>query len=106
MLVNDQRIDPMPVITGAEKYPEGIAATLANSGVNTVMIDAAEIATECGDIRAVNIVLIGVMAGLSLCGISRETWEESIKTSVPQKALEINQKAFEKGFERGRRKCR
>lgn len=101
IIVNEQQIDPMPVITGAQKYPEGIIENLKKSKINTVSLDAAKIALECGDIRAVNIVLIGAMAGLGFGKIPREAWEESVKKSVPQKALEINMKAFEKGFERG-----
>jgi indolepyruvate ferredoxin oxidoreductase beta subunit len=75
---------------------------LLNKGSTSVVtLDAAGIALECGDIRAVNIVLIGVMAGLGLGGISRELWEDSVKRLVPQKALEINIKAFDRGYERG-----
>lgn len=101
VIVNEQQIDPMPVITGAEKYPEGIIDLLNKSSIHTVSLDAAGIALQCGDIRAVNIVLIGVMAGLGFGGISKENWEEAVKNSVPRKALEINLKAFEQGFERG-----
>ncbi len=103
IIVNEQQIDPMPVITGAEKYPEGIIDSLKSGSVNAVTLDAAVIALECGDIRAVNIVLIGVMAGLGLGNISRELWEESIRKLVPRRALEINMNAFAKGYERGSR---
>jgi indolepyruvate ferredoxin oxidoreductase beta subunit len=41
------------------------------------------------------------MAGLGLGGIKRELWEDAVKRLVPQKALEINLKAFDKGYERG-----
>lgn len=102
LIVNEQQIDPMPVISGAEKYPEGITQKLKeNKNINAVTLDAAKIATECGDIRAVNIVLIGVMAGIGLAGIPKETWEEAVKNCVPKKALEINMEALEKGYEKG-----
>ena len=103
LIVNEQQIDPMPVITGAEKYPEGIIKLLnePQSNMKAVTLDAAKIASECGNLRALNIVLIGVMAGLGLGGIDAEIWRESVKNCVPQKALEINLKAFDKGYERG-----
>jgi indolepyruvate ferredoxin oxidoreductase, beta subunit len=101
LVVNEQQIDPMPVITGAEKYPEGITELLNKGSVNAVTLDAAEIAHDCGDIRAVNIVLIGVMAGMEISGIDKEVWRDSVKKCVPQKALEINLKAFDQGLERG-----
>jgi indolepyruvate ferredoxin oxidoreductase, beta subunit len=104
LIVNEQQIDPMPVISGVEKYPEGIIEQLNKGSVNTVTLNAAQIANECGDIRAVNIVLIGVMAGLGISGIDHEVWREMVKKCVPQKALEINLKAFDMGYERGIRK--
>jgi indolepyruvate ferredoxin oxidoreductase beta subunit len=64
-------------------------------------VNAAEIAAQCGDLRAVNIVLIGVMAGLGLGGISREIWNRALMETVPKKSLSVNQSAFEKGYERG-----
>jgi indolepyruvate ferredoxin oxidoreductase beta subunit len=103
IIVSEQIIDPMPVITGVEKYPSGIIPALKEAlGDRAIAVNAADIARECGDIRAVNIVLIGVMAGLGIGGISREIWDETLKEVVPPKSLSINQKAFEKGHERGK----
>lgn len=101
LIVNEQQIDPMPVITGTEKYPDGILQFLNSGAVNALTLDAAGIASRCGDIRAVNIVLIGVMAGLGLGGIKREIWHNSVVNCVPPKALEINLKALACGYERG-----
>ena len=101
IIANEQQIDPMPVVTGAERYPDGIIGLLKKSNTKSFTLDAAKIASDCGDIRAVNIVLIGVMAGLSLSSITADTWREAVKNCVPQKALEINLKAFDEGFERG-----
>lgn len=104
IIVNEQQIDPMPVITGAEKYPSGIIDSLKKSDINSISLDAATIAKECGDIRAVNIVLIGVMAGLGIGGMDRAVWRDSVAGCVPQKMLELNLKAFDLGYERGCRR--
>lgn len=102
LIVNGQRIDPMPVITGAEAYPAGIAQALDEAlGSRVVLLDAAGIAQACGDIRAVNVVLIGVMAGRGIGGIAKEIWERTLEQVVPAKALAVNRAAFEKGYERG-----
>ena len=101
LIVNDQQIDPMPVITGKEKYPDGVMNMLINSKHKTVAANAAKIALDCGDIRAVNIVLIGVLAGMNITGIDTKVWEDAVRNCVPAKALEINLKAFNKGLERG-----
>ncbi|MDR3644897.1 MAG: indolepyruvate oxidoreductase subunit beta [Clostridia bacterium] len=101
LILNDERIDPMPVIAGAQSYPGGIIEALQAGGAQVTAIDAAAIADECGDRRAANTVLLGVLASKGIAGIARETWEEAVCGIVPAKALEINRKAFQKGYERG-----
>lgn len=95
IIVNSQQIDPMPVITGAAQYPENIAEKLAGVA-DTTVVDAAALAKQAGNIKAVNVVLIGVMAAGS--EISKEVWIETIKNTVPEKFLEVNLKAFELGY--------
>ena len=96
IIVNTQQIDPMPVITGVAEYPQGIAEELAKqAGVTAV--DALALAREAGSIKAVNVVLIGLLA--SRTSIPREQWEEALRATVPPKFLEINQKAFALGYE-------
>ena len=95
LIVNNQRINPMPVITGAAQYPENILDKLSTK-VNTTAVDALALATEAGSIKAVNVVLIGVMAKNT--NIPYEVWIETIRTTVPPKFLDINLKAFELGY--------
>lgn len=96
VVLNDQEIDPMPVITGSTAYPEGIIDKLAGAGARVRSIDALGIAMECGNIKAVNIVLIGLLAGTS--SIAKDVWLESLKESVPQKFLDVNVRAFDAGY--------
>ncbi|OPZ90700.1 MAG: NADH-dependent phenylglyoxylate dehydrogenase subunit gamma [Firmicutes bacterium ADurb.Bin419] len=96
LILNDQRIDPMPVITGNAKYPESIVEKIKNSITNVVAIDALEIAKKCGNIKAVNTVLLGLLAKST--AIDKQVWIESLKQNVPSKALEVNLKAFEAGY--------
>ena len=95
MIVNDQQINPMPVITGAAQYPEDIKGKLA-ALANVTTLDALALATEAGNTKAVNVVLIGVMAKNT--DIPYEKWVETIKATVPAKFLEINLKAFDLGY--------
>ncbi len=95
MIVNDRAINPMPVITGAAKYPEGIIDTLKGMA-DVISLDALELAQKAGSDKAVNVVLIGVLAKST--DIPKEEWIETIKTTVPEKFLEINLKAFELGY--------
>lgn len=95
IIVNNQAIDPMPVITGAAQYPADIAKKLS-AKVDTLSIDALALAKEAGNIKAVNVVLIGVMAKST--DIPYENWVETIKTTVPERFLEVNLKAFDLGY--------
>ena len=95
MIANTQEIDPMPVITGAAAYPENIPSKL-ESKIKLVQVDALTKAQEAGNIKAVNVVLIGVMAKNT--DISYEKWIETIKKTVPEKFLDANLKAFDLGY--------
>lgn len=95
LIVNDQRINPMPVITGAADYPENILDKLS-AKVSTTAVDALALAMQAGSIKAVNVVLIGVMARST--DIPYEAWVETIRETVPPKFLDINLKAFELGY--------
>ena len=95
MIVNNQQINPMPVITGAADYPADILSKLGTS-VDLTAVDALALAREAGNAKAVNVVLIGVMAKNT--EIAYEDWVETIKTTVPPKFLEANLKAFDLGY--------
>jgi len=96
LLINIQEIDPMPVIMGKAAYPKNIVEKLKANYKNVVAIDALNIAKKCGNMKAVNVVLIGMLAKNT--NIPKETWIESIKEIVPQKFLDVNIKAFEAGY--------
>ena len=95
IIINNQQIDPMPVITGVAEYPENIAGKISDL-CDTTIVDALALAKEAGNIKAVNVVLIGVMAKST--DIPYEKWIDTIKTTVPEKFLEVNLKAFDLGY--------
>ena len=97
IIVNTQCIDPMPVITGAAQYPENLIAKMEEKGVDVVAADALSLAEQAGSVKAVNVVLIGVMA--KRMSLSKEDWMETIRATVPQKFIDMNLKAFELGYE-------
>ena len=95
ILANSQRMNPMPVITGAMKYPDNIEDKLSEK-VNIKIIDALSLARQAGTIKAVNVVLIGFLA--KSMDVDKNVWTEVIKETVPPKFLEMNLKAFELGY--------
>jgi indolepyruvate ferredoxin oxidoreductase beta subunit len=95
MIVNDQRIDPMPVVIGAATYPENIIETLASEH-KILTLDAMKEAKKLGNPKVFNIIVLGVAA--AHMDFSKEDWIEVIEKTVPPKTIEINKKAFEVGF--------
>ena len=96
IVVNEQRIDPMPVIIGKAKYPENIIAKLKQQIQNIISVNALKIAKECGNIKALNIVLLGLLAKST--DIAKDIWLEAIREVVPAKILDVNLKAFDAGY--------
>lgn len=97
MIVNDQRMDPMTVVTGVATYPENILETLKKSH-NVVAIDAMAEAKKLGNARVFNTIIIGVAA--KSMDFKEEEWLKVIEKTVPAKTVELNQKAFKVGFEK------
>ncbi|MCG0277172.1 MAG: indolepyruvate oxidoreductase subunit beta [Thermanaeromonas sp.] len=97
LIVNDQEIPPLPVLTGASSYPEGLLEMLRARVKKVAIVDALKKAKEAGSAKAVNMVLLGVLA--RHLSIPRECWEEAISTSVKSEFREINLKAFTLGWE-------
>lgn len=96
LITSTQKIMPMPVITGACEYPVEIIEQIKEKNVKVVAIDALKKAEKAGSIKAVNVVLIGLMTHYS--DFSKEQLIAALEKSVPSKLLEINLKAFELGY--------
>ena len=96
LIVNEEEMWPLPVLTGAEKYPEGIMEELNKKIDNVISVNARKIAEELGEPRSQNIVMLGLMVkSLDLEDID---WKTKIKSFLPETVHEVNIKAFEKGL--------
>lgn len=92
---SDQRIDPMPVIIGAARYPDDAEAALGASGARCVIVPAARLAAGVGIARASNVVVIGAASALS--DIPEETWLDALKACVKPEFIDKNIEAFRLG---------
>ena len=97
MLVNEEKILPMPCIVGSAKYPETIKEELYNEFANCKFVNAKALAMEAGSEKATNIVMIGALC--KLCGLDKATMEKAVETSVPEKFKALNLRAFSLGYE-------
>lgn len=95
MVVNSQQIDPMPVIMGVAKYPDNVKESISDT-LETYYVDAVPIANELGNIRCVNTVMLGKLA--AIMKTDKQKWINAISQCVPQKTVDINIEAFEKGY--------
>ncbi len=96
LILNDERIDPMPVVTGAAKYPENIKEDLSKE--HTVYsVDAMAEAKKLGNQKVFNLVVLGMAA--KHMDFTKEQWMKVIESRVPPKTIDINKKAFEAGYQ-------
>ena len=92
LITNLQQINPMPVITGAAAYPENLEAKLSALDIVFEGFDALAVAAEAGSVKAVNLALLGRLS--RHFDFTEEQWLDTIATSVPEKFIEMNKKAF------------
>lgn len=95
IIVNDARIDPMTVISGAKTYPENILEELKKEH-QVYSINGMEIAKSLGNSKVLNSVVLGLAA--KYIGFSVEQWLNIIEKTVPPKTVEINKQAFLEGY--------
>ena len=92
LITNTQRIDPMPVITGAAVYPQQIMETIRKQGCNLYAFDALSLAEQAGSSKTVNVVLIGYLS--NFLPFEESQWLDSIANCVKPQYVEMNQNAF------------
>lgn len=97
IITNIQKMEPMPVITGAAIYPENLVEKMRAAGASVIAEDFLALAMEAGSSKAVNIALMGKLA-TCFPDIPLEIWQEALEKNVPPKFLELNKKAFELGY--------
>ena len=96
IVVNNYRIDSMPVLNGKATYYEKEIEEELNR-LNATIINAADKAKELGNIKVMNIILLGALVkSMSLEYIN---WESIIRENIKEKFVDINLKAFKKGME-------
>ena len=81
VVVNTQKMDPMPVVTGAAKYPEGVLDAIAAKGVQVLAVDALSLAEQdypfasslCASVQPVS-YNFGIAIGSFIGSAVQEGW--------------------------------
>lgn len=98
-VVSSQMVIPVTVSSGAAKYPEDAEAKLRQVFRRLIYLDADRIASELGNLKASNVVLMGALStGLEL---PVEAWQAAIRRSVKEKFVDLNLRAFATGRAQG-----
>ena len=96
-IVNDQALPPLSVSAGRDKYPadEEITGIIEQRTGNYHMLKGAECAARLGNIKALNVFMLGCLA--RFLPFEDALWRDSITKNLPQKVVKLNISAFEQG---------
>lgn len=96
LLMNAKEIPSLPVLIGAAEYPADIEERLSGYPISLYTIDADREAEKLGNLKVMNVVLLGAM--VKLAGLSELVdWPSVVAESVKPAYREINLKAFAAG---------
>ncbi len=87
----------MPVLTGAAEYPQDAIDELKKAVPNVIVVEAYKVAEELGNVKAQNIVLLGAL--VKQLGLDDVDWKGLVAKNVPEKLVDLNLSAFEKGYQ-------
>lgn len=96
IITDDREILPMPVLTGAAEYPKNAIEELKKAVPNVFVVQAYKVAEELGNVKAQNIVLLGAL--VKRLGLDDVDWKSLVASSFPEKLVDLNLSAFEKGY--------
>jgi len=95
LIVNTQKIVPLTVLIGAATYPESILGDLKERVGRFIELDGLKLASEAGNAKATNVVLMGVLS--KYMDFPEDSWKNALVAKVPAKLLDLNMKAFASG---------
>ncbi len=99
IFLNAHKLVPTTVMMGGPAYPENIEAELSQLTESVYTVPALVFAQELGNGRAENVVLLGAVA--PKLPFERDSWTEVMKRNLKPKIVDLNLKAFEKGYSFG-----
>jgi indolepyruvate ferredoxin oxidoreductase beta subunit len=100
VISNTIPIMPYGVSIGKSAYPniEKMFDFIRSRVKRLVTVDAQGLAEQAGSVLSANVVVLGALTGSGVLPISREAFEETIRTKTKKAFVETNLKAFELGF--------
>ena len=95
VIVNTHKIYPPAVATGKMEYPENVLGELTSQNIHVKELDAFAIASKVGEVRSVNIVMVGVLS--TYLPIEEQVFLDVMNERIPERFRDVNIKAFQEG---------
>jgi indolepyruvate ferredoxin oxidoreductase beta subunit len=76
-----------------------IVGNMRKAGASVIEIDALALAKQAGNALAENVVLVGALTASPCFPIRKDVMVEAVKRLVPSKAVDVNLRAFELGYD-------
>ena len=86
----------MSVIVGDEDYPADVLDEIGKH-VKEKVVNATKLATELGNEKAANIILLGTI--IKSMGLEDINWDAILEANIKSKFVELNKKALKVGME-------
>ncbi len=96
VIINQWEIGSAPILSGKALYPKGVVEEIASKIDHTTVIDAAQLAKDLGNIRTMNVVIVGAL--IKALGLENLDWEEVIRSTVKPRFVDINIEALKIGM--------
>jgi indolepyruvate ferredoxin oxidoreductase beta subunit len=98
-IVNNQITPPLSVSLGTARYPgdKEVEDILKQRAGRLCLVDGTQQALKLGDIRSLNILMLGCVS--LLLPIDVKIWKDCISQWLSPKILDMNMSAFDKGRE-------
>lgn len=97
VILNSRPIYPPSLKGEIWKYPKIEKITKALEFCNIISLDATDLAKKAGNIRTLNVVMLGVLSSCKNFPLPEESLKKAITETVPKKTIDINLKAFHLG---------
>ncbi len=101
VVVNRGRVVPYTLAQQGQEYPElaGILADIRTVAPEIVTVDGPALVAAAGSARALNVAMLGALAGLEILPVGGDALWATVAERCPARYLESNRRAFVLGGE-------
>jgi len=101
VIINNLAIPPLSISLGTQKYPDDkdILKSFEQRTTRIHLVDGSKESGSLGDIRTLNVFMLGFLSMLIPIKIQTEAWKQGIARRLPEKIVRLNMRAFDRGRE-------